>query len=329
MAYLNLGAVGTLGQFQLLDDEIFNQLSEHRAAPDIIDELQYNYCPNCKIVMELSSSEYQCRACGLTKANEFDMCKDHHETITSSIRITTGSNKGRFYNINGDYTKTQRKMVLDQLMQLATHYPGPAFPLNILNAVANQYNHIQRLITEDDLDENGNVRGQKKFVRRGNIKDEVLAGLIYFECIREKLVRKKKDIAAFMKLTTNGFARGEDILRTLEAEGKLDIPVDDEPIEGFVDRYMCALDIENPTYSQFVIDLVQRSEDKNIGMNSQISSKIVGAIWILIQRKKLGISAQALERAADNTKKNTFAKFSNMVMNNMGVFKDIFTTHGI
>lgn len=319
------------GQFKLVDENLFQWFSEPQfnAEYDTIDN-NHNYCSDCNIPMELSGTEYQCNLCGLTSRNETEgTIKDHDETVSANIRITTGANRGRFYNITSDYTKTQKKMIIDQLLQHQVHYAGPSFPINVLNATATQYNRIQKIITEDEIDENGIVTRQKKFVRRGGIKDEVLAGLIYFECIREKLVRKKKDIATFMGLVTNGFARGENILRNLEAEGKIEIPVDEEPIEGFIDRYLEALNLDDPNYSKFIIDIIVESEKKKIGMNSQISSKIVGAVWILINRCRLGISAQALEKAADNTKKNTFTKFYNIVFANMDVFGMIFDKYNI
>lgn len=314
-------------QFNAIDEKLFNQLSEVRPDDSITD--QYNYCPDCKVPMNLSGSEYHCDHCGLSQQYVADGCKDHDETVSGSIRISTGANKGRFYNLTGDYTKTQKKFILEQLLQNQSGFTGNAFPLNVLNAVATQYNNIQKLITEDDIDETGKVRGQKKFVRRGNIKDEVLAGLIYFECVREKLVRKKKDIAMFMKLPMNGFSRGEDILRNLQAEGKIDVPVDEEPIEGFVDRYLEELNLDNPNYSKFIIDLVNESERRKIGMNSQISSKVVGAIWILICKCGLKITAPALEKAADSTKKNTFTKFYKVVFDNINAFAQVFIRYNV
>lgn len=313
-----------------------SNISDHQSALQTsLQSTQHNYCPDCKVPMELSGSEYQCHACGLTQKNELECnngnssIKDHDDTVSSSIRITTGTNRGRFYNVQGDYTKTQRKAILTQLLQHQSRYTGPAFPLNVLNATATQYNRIQKMITEDDLDENGKVRGQKKFVRRGSIKDEILAALLYFECIRENVVRKKKDIAVFMGLVTNGFSRGENILRNLEAEGKIELPDDNEPVSGYVDRYLEALNIDKPEYGQFIIALVEDSERRKIGVGSQISSKIVGAIWILINKCRLNITAQALEKATDNTKKNTFTKFSNIVLDNIRTFAPIFAMYGI
>lgn len=326
------GLCEQFGQFQLMDQSTFDQITESKLISNLDEEIRsekYNYCPDCKIPMILSGSEYQCTECGRVQQFSGDGPKNHDDIVSGSIRITTGANKGRFYNITGDYTKTQMKTILEQLLQNQSNYTGMAFQINVLTAAARQYNLIQKYITEDDIDDNGKVRGQKKFVRRGNIKDETLAGLIYFEGIREKLVRKKRDIAIFMKLPTYGFSRGEDILRNLHAEGKLDIPVDEEPIEGYVDRYMDALSLENSEYSKFVIDLVEESEKRKIGMNSQLSSKIVGAIWILINKCNLRITPQRLEQATDNTKRNTFTKFYNLTLNNIEIFKHVFIRHGI
>lgn len=318
--------------------DIYEQFGQFSQVGDIFDQLvgvpnthdiQPNYCQDCIIPMILAGSDYQCSQCGRVRHFAGDICKDRDDVTSSSIRIASGINKGRFYNISGDYARTQMKTIVDQLLQKHSAFTGMAFPLNILHAAATQYNRIQKYITEDDVDESGIVRGQKKFVRRGNIKDEILAALIYFEGIRINVVRKKRDIAIFMKLPTYGFSRGEDILRNLQAESKIDIPVDDEPIEGYVDRYMDGLNLDNPNYSRFIIDLVQESETRKIGMNSQLSSKIVGAIWILIDKCHLGISYAKLEKATDNTKRNTFSKFYNIVINNIGAFAHIFVKYGI
>jgi hypothetical protein len=311
-----------------VDFAAFEEFSEIKPSDELV--AKFNYCPDCNVPMTPSgTSEYVCNDCGRITQYTADGCKDHSEAVNTCIRICTGANKGRFYNINGDYDRTRKKIISDQLMQNQNNYSGNAFPINILKAAATQYNNIQKIV-EDDIGENGEIKGQKKFVRRGNIKDEVLAALIYFECIREKLVRKKKDIAAFMNLPTNGFSRGEDILRTIHAEGKIDIPCDEEePIEGFVDRYMEALGLEKQNYSDFVVELVMESERKKMGMNSQVSSKIVGAISLIISVCKLNINTQQLERACDNTKKNTFTRFTKLVQNNMAVFGPIFAKHGI
>ena len=311
-------------QFNLVPDDVFNQFDN----PIVLALSKHNFCPECEIPMILAGSDYQCQECGLVQPFA-ESEKNHDDTVSGSIRISTGTNKGRFYNTTGDYTKIQMKIILDQLKANQATYVGANIPFNVLKAAATQYNRIQKFITEDDLDANGKLRGQKKFVRRGNIKDEVLAALIYFEGVREKVIRKKKDIAVFMKLPTFGFSRGEDILRNLHAEGKINIPVDDEPIDGYVDRYMDGLGLDNQQHIQFVIDIVNESETHKLGMTSQLSSKIVGAMWILVVKCNMKITHAQLEKATDNTKRNTFNKFYNVVMQNINVFRHIFIKYGI
>lgn len=319
-----------LGDYDTTADlKLFDAFSDAHYLPQTADAITSSYCPDCDTPMELFGVELQCSTCGLTQLNNTAiMC--HDDTISNNLRITTGQNKGRFYNMAVDYTKTQRKMIAEQLYQHSTRYKGPAFPNNVLAATATQYNRIQKLITEDVINSDGEITGQKKYVRRGSIKDEILAGLIYFEGIREKLYRMKKDVAIFMDLPINGFARGEDILRNLQAEDKIDIPVDDEPIEGFIDRYLEALKMDDiPAYSKFIIDIVSTSEKNKIGMNSHLSSKIVAAIYIITVQHKLKITAVAIEKACDNTKKNTFMKFTKIVAGSSDAFEGCFVKHGV
>lgn len=375
----------------------------------LADSARTRMCADCACALELVLGGLVCPRCGLFVDAVDVSINSTRNTRTAPIKVSTGAAKGRWYNATDDYTRVQRKLILDQLLDRARVYTGPAFPQSILVAAANQYHHMQRTITEDskctpahtdatELPINapacmlmpapaaGPATGpaKKKFVRRGSIKDELLAALIYFECIREGIVRKKKDIAKFMGLATNGFAHGEDTLRAFEARGLIDIPVNEMPIHGFVHRYLaalgpamyygvstaagamaadgvianssvgtlCILDslnappaIRDSTHAlpfdpnareqqyarlvNFITDLVALSESARVGMSSQISSKVVGAIWLLICGLQIGITAAQLEQAADCTKKNTFVKFSRAVMNNLTIFKPVFDAHSV
>jgi ribosomal protein S27AE len=318
--------------------DVFANFAEHREELitnkpntdyDLVVHDKHNYCPDCAVPMRKSGPEYQCTQCGLTQMNEVEEVKSLGEATPGHLRKTSGRGRGKHYNVAPDYTKTQFKTVFTQLLQHQARYSGPAISKNILQAAATQYNGIQKMVTEDEYDSYGTVCGQKKFVRRGTIKDEILGGLIFFEGLREGSVRRKKDIAIFMELATGGFSRGESILRNLAADGKIDLPIDAEPVTGFVDRYLEALELDDPTYGPFITGLVDTSERLKLGMNSQISSKIVGAIWVLIVKKRLPITAAALERATDNTKKNTFIKFYNLVSSSPRLFAPVFAAHGV
>src|SRR5271170_1405355 len=137
------------------------------------EESHYNYCPDCKNPMDISGSEYQCSICGLTLEGRTTY-KNTDSADNPMLRIGTGPNKGRFYNVtNSDYTKIQYKTVLEQLLKAQTRYVGIKFRLNVLHATVDQYNLIQKTVTKDVLGEDGNIK-QKKFVHRSVIKNEIL-----------------------------------------------------------------------------------------------------------------------------------------------------------
>lgn len=327
-----------------LDD--LKNLNDTKHTARKLTKIKYNYCEFCNIAMERTSIEYYCLKCGQVKDYEEDI--DHDSATAAYIKITTGSRKGKYYNMTTDYCKIQRKNILNYLrskynnlnstLKLDAYSPHikkiRGIPMNVLNEVADKYNEIQKNIVQVIYDENGNKIGQKKFVRRRTIKDEILAALIYYTCIKNGAIRKKRDVSQFMGLNTDGFSRGEDILRTLNESGEIDIELVDETVECFIDRYLDELkiyckEIQDDKYVSFVKELVQYSEEINLGMNSQLSSKVIGAIWILICKFKLNITADQVEIACDNTKKNTFVKFSKLVIKNEKKFAHLFKKYSV
>lgn len=313
---------------QFINQDLFDKLSDPMSEISLCaaetEDSKFNCCLDCDVRMDLVGSEYKCPQCGYTSENDPDRGKELDDISSNSIRVTTGANKGRYRNGNTNYANVQKKNLIDQLNTRQDQYQGPKFSKDVLGAAATQYNNSQKYIKQV-LDD----QGEKKFVRRGSIKDEILAALIYFEGVRVKNVRKRKDVAIFMGLATCGFARGEDIVRTWQAKGLIDIPVNDEPLEGYIDRYMETLGLDDPNYNAFVAEIVQLSEDRKIAMGSQISSKVVGAIWVLITQLGKKITAATLETATDNTKKNTFTKFSKIIMESRNVFAAIFRKYNI
>lgn len=320
---------------------------------------RHNYCGDCDCAMELHESEYHCPSCGIIIEYLADAVVDHTDTTAANIRISTGKQRGRFYNVSTSYVHAQLKLIKDQLTACALAWRGDAISQNILDAAAAAYNAIQRTV---EVDENGVVH---KFVRRGNIKNEVLAAFLYYECIRAGTTRKKKDIAKFIQLSSDGFSRGDDIYRTVCRDNGMPIPVEIEPMDDFIERYLEALGLiencqlgitaatsyggaaattghddtaaaaepernaEGDRYRGFIRDLVRLSERRRIGMNSHVSSKVVGALFILITQLQLPISLADLEAATDNTKKSTFMKFITAVKSNMLVFRPVYKQYNV
>lgn len=301
-----------------ISEVLFNQLATVYAHLDKAggDDI----CPNCTIEMLLDGSDYNCTQCGYI-VKMFVEIESRNDMEGGTIRMASGGRKGRLYTINGSGSQLRKRLIMTQLLQNQSNYKGIPIPLDILSSVVNQYNDIQVKYAL--------TVGDKKFVHRANIKDEILAGLIKFECIRRNIMRKNKDIAQFMKLPYSGFIKGENMLRTLQAQGIADLVVDEDPLFGYLSRYLEALNIVEEHYHDFIVEIIQYSESIHMGVRSQISSKIVGCIWLIICKCGLLITDKELEKAADNTKKNTFMKFHDLVMGNLCVFVHIFNKYDI
>ena len=318
----------------VFDSETYNGVYE--AAK--LENLSFTYCQVCNVNMNQTPAGLECPECHCTKQIIGDL-KDC-VVESSGILKTSISGKKSEYTSVPDNSKSQRKQILDQLIRLNDVYTsGPKFPKNILESTANSYNDIQKLVI-DTFDDNGEVNGGKKFVKRGSIKDETLGAWLYYTCINSGLSRKKKDIAEFMQLSSNGISRGDTILRNLYNEGKITIPAYVEPSDDFSRRYLEALGLLKMTeygdmtetserYKGFVDELVETSIKKRIAACSIKSSKIVGAIWVLIVKENLGIKESLVEDACDKTRKNTFTRFSKAIDENITAFIPVFEKYKI
>jgi hypothetical protein len=304
-----------IGGMQMVNNDEFEQLLRNMNK---VQEVDHRICVDCNLALIVSGSELSCPSCGMvTTKGESGM-----DTTAATGTIKIANSRGRYYNFSGDYSRTQRKVIEDQLNKNNNAINENKLPKNIITNVAAIYNTIQQMIVMCGGQE-------KKFVRRGNIKDEVLAAIIYYECIRSGVARQTKDIAEFMKLPVNGFSRGDDILRTIHRQKKLELPIDASNDELCANRYLESLGIMTPEYKTFIMDVVDVSERSYICMHSAISSKIVGTIWMLVSQLGLDVTIEKLENTADKIKKNTFMKFYVAVQHDPITFADIFRKHKI
>ncbi len=284
-----------------------------------------NYCRDCGIPMEFNqcSDEYTCRKCLLIIKSaggiNDDVCAEN------SIRINNG-NSSRYYGSCSN-KELQLKKINSHLKIKSQNNTGFKISEDIIKKAAIIYNEIQNL----EVDENGLIgcNNVKKIVKKER-GDEIIAALIYFICIQNKTPRKKRDIARFMQLGTEGFSKGEDLVRQLCKNSIISgITVDGDTTEDFIERYLETLNIFNEENKDFVNEFVRVSEEQNLLLKSKISSKVVGSIWILIKSKQLKITAKQLETATDNCRRNTYIKFCKATIDYIDLFKPIYESFNI
>jgi hypothetical protein len=182
-----------------------------------------------------------------------------------------------------------------------------AVPRFVLVIVARKYAEIQ-----DKYPEHLGT----KFIRRGDVRDSILAALIRDELNRQNLGRKKEIIADLMDLKKNGFSGGENTLRVIESHNMLYLSADNST-EGFAERYLERLGINTPDNLGFVCNVIRYLIAYNISPRSQLSSKVAGVIWLLINSRRLSVKIEDLENASDKTRGTTIK----------GIYKEISKSH--
>lgn len=195
-------------------------------------------------------------------------------------------------------------------------------PEEILDEAVRFYSSIQTMYY--------NLR-QKKFVKRGNIKDQILAFLVYILMKRKRLSSQRSTIIAVFELEHTGFSAGET--QILEISKLLGIDLIHDTMDEIVDlttRYLLSLDkatgenIYTQRNIQFVLDIITRATVIKCGMHCYVYSRVSGAVFMLINELGLSFKNKVIENACDHCKKNTFERFRKIVMINFRYFADIF-----
>lgn len=284
-------------------DDVFDSFISAITAvgPDYVD-YTHGFCPDCKIPMTVDSTSYICDQCGLIT--------DTVEIDTSSFDASVGKSrggKGKQYHKPTEYAKTQIATIMAQLTQCANNYKGPPIPRDILHRVALEYNKLQQIRFD-------NPDGSKtKFVRRGDIKNEILTALLASECAKSGVARKEQEYAQFIGLSSNGFSRGSGILRELSADNFITLPEEVYTVDSIMNPYLERLGLDTDENRAFIRRIIEASYEHVVAMDSHLNSKVVACIRLIIVKNKLDIKDSTLEQATGNTKKNTYMKFYNAV----------------
>jgi hypothetical protein len=263
-------------------------------------------CPDCNVKMEQDRFKYICKLCGLVEE-----CTDNHhieERVESQQMIYSGPYKNHPQWSIPDKAKTQQQAILRYLCSLAAKYDGPEIPNSVLHTVTNYYNQLQS---------HGNVW-------RGSIKKEILATLIELVCIKNNIFHKKANIAKFMELQADGYAKGECILRDRISVGCIELETDSNALDSIIDKFLKNIGITDKKYEDYIKDIIDTSVLYNIGLDFAINSKVAGVLLYLKMCKRIDISDTELEVCTENIKKGTFKKFYKKMLDYCDIFIPIY-----
>ena len=274
------------------DAEVCAQCGErmHRGAND----LEY-VCDGCGLIVEGDTTGLEEDEAGRPAPN------------TGRLRIV-GPNSNQlqpdlYRSGTGNTIAAQKKQIFEEYKVYRAMYienGGRAFPLNACEQATEYYNEVQR-----------------QFVKRSQNKKAIMACCLWRACLQIGFAPSKAEIADFMQLPSKGIARGENFVRKLIADGKMDIEANADPCRPEIVTLFAHLSFESDAYNGLrdaVHDVVQTAIKNNIGTNSILRSKVAGAAFVVLRRcqnRSLIAKPMSLQEFCQNRiRKNTVERFT-------------------
>jgi transcription initiation factor TFIIIB Brf1 subunit/transcription initiation factor TFIIB len=309
----------------------------------------WEMCPECLCQMQVQGLEFVCPICCRVSEGPLEMEVSDREGVRycSSMvrpapRLRIVGPDSAYYqrdldrNTTVDYSETQRRHVMQELMAYNTAYReqgGNPFPINVLEATADAYGQVQRVC-----------------VKRSQMKQTILAALLYHMCIKHNFTRDRHEVADFAQLRSHGIARGDDFLRSLQADQKIDIDVNRDRLTPYIvttfarmklgSKYASDLLGVSATFSRggradpiealqaAVRDIVGIAVDKNIGTQSVLRSKVIATTYEVLRRAGAKTTLDDIVSRC-TIRKNTITRFTTKLFEYHTHFQAAYAQHNL
>jgi transcription initiation factor TFIIIB Brf1 subunit/transcription initiation factor TFIIB len=291
-----------------------------------------DYCLHCGGNMGRGTSnlEYECADCGLIVEGDTAEPEDgapREMQNTARLRIV-GPNSNQLqpdlYRSSSDNTAaTQKKIIYEEYVkynQFHVEAKGRAISLDAFSLAAELYNSVQ-----------------KHCVKRSQNKKAIMAACLWRACVQIGFVLPKTEIATFMQLAVKGIARGDNFIRALHADGKMEsLDVHADPCKPEIVTLFTHLGLDGPKYAGLrdaVFDIVQTAVKEMIGTSSVLRSKVAGATFVVLRRckdHKLVPKPPSLQEFCDGRiRKNTVERMTRQLDEYHSHFVDCYTRAGL
>ena len=254
------------------------------------------------------------------------------------VGVGSGSLQPDLYrSSSGDGVAAQKRQVLEEFRAYRQQYiedGGIALPLDACTIATHDYNEVQR-----------------QCVKRSQNKRRIMAACYKRACLKLGLVVPNADIARCMKLPNSGIASGMNVLRALEADGKLTVDADASPwkyIHAEITTLCMHIGLGGPEFAPVhdaVFEVVRTAVEKRIGTMSVPRTKVAGAAYSVLRRAALSehtaLSPESHRTAVATVsgglqafcgariRKNTVERFLTELTDFHSHFEPIYTRHNI
>ena len=313
--------------FELFNDDEFDSILNQNKFEEIQsneDNLNYKNCTECNIQMQPNiNNTLTCPECGFIKTViienlEYEPSMAGYNTNANyHIPIKCiGKNSFQYQkylrNNTSQYSiiqETSIKRILEKLNYKSDNF---IIPKNIIQNVLNQYKKIR----------------ETSKIHRGEILKGILGSLLYYECLKEGIIRKPKELAKWYEISENDLSKGDKILRDLAEKGVIDLPINKEYNDEYIESYLKRMDLDIK-YSLFLNELLDIINENKVGNpNARLSTKISALIFLLIISKKYSITTEAISEEFDISI-STFKTFYMEIYKNKHLINHILQKYNI
>jgi len=171
-----------------------------------------------------------------------------------------------------------------------------------------------------------NIRKVKTF--RGTGQNRILAAIVYYILQDEGMARQPRAIAELHGITEKDLSKGDSIVRQYLEEKVIDLAINNDNHENFVDKYLAIMDIDSDKYKGIIMDIIKRGEYKKIYRTKtpKPSTKCVGAIYLVIRsdpKLKAKITKELIVSKC-SISKTTFISNFHLLIANKTKFKKVY-----
>ncbi len=309
-----------------LDDADFDKLMSETMEDAKGKDIQSNYrvCENCGIDMlpDINNMLF-CKQCGLvqkciTDNNNYEPSMSGYNTnSTQHIPIRcVGKDSFKYQHelrvSTSQYAIIQESNLRRQLEGRNFKSDGLMIPKSVITSAIEQYKLIRKTSK----------------IHRGDVLKGILASIIYYECVKQGIVRKSKEICDWYDISENDMSKGDKILRTLEEKKVLDLPINDDNDEEYVSSYLKRMGMPME-FKPVMLEILCRLDKLRIGNpNARLSTKVSALVFMFTIAKNIDIQADTISKEF-NIAVSTFKAFYTDVVKKKSALQDIFDKYGI
>jgi hypothetical protein len=296
-------------------------------------------CPDCRRPLQVSGLEYECPDCRAV----FEAA-DYADVLPTSAHEEPGAGalRGRLRVVGpeagwyqpdldrtnpSDNAEQQKKATYSELLHFNKELErrcqsaGPGeravnpFPLDVLQDVAELYYTVQQ-----------------NQVKRSMMKKLILAALIYHACIARGFTRTRAEVACLVGLPTQGIARGDDFIRSIDEDVGFDLNMNEDRLRPHVTTVFTLLGLagkEHEPLRSAVADIVRRADAASVGARSVMRSKVAAATAEVLRRKGLAEFSEPKVAALCSIRTHTIRRFRDVLAAYHSKFADIYRAYGL